>query len=79
MQIPNITRSFILTVIGITLLVCILLTGVFAFPIGLPLCALIGLVYGLKCKDKLFIRFSSATLLIGVICIIYTYLTIQSM
>lgn len=48
MQIPNITRSFILTVIGIILLVCILLTGVFAFPIGLPLCALIGLVYGLK-------------------------------
>lgn len=49
---PNITRSFILTVIGIILLVCILLTGAFAPPIGLPLCALIGLGYGLKYKDK---------------------------
>lgn len=79
MQMPNITKSFILTVIGIILLVCILLTGAFALPIGLPLCALIGLGYGLKYKDKLFTRLSSVVLLIGVICIIYTYLTVQSM
>lgn len=64
---------------GIIMLVCFLTIGFFAFPVGIPLCAIIGLGYGLKYKKKIFTLFSSVGLLIGIGWAIYTLLLIRSM
>lgn len=53
--------------------------GFFAFPIGIPVCSLIGLVYGIKSKDRLFIKWSSFALIIGIALIIYTLLVVRNM
>ena len=41
----NNLRNKVLIVMGIIMLVCFLTIGFFAFPVGIPLCAIIGLVY----------------------------------
>lgn len=69
----------VLTAMGIIMLVCFLAIGFFAFPVGIPLCAIIGLVYGLKYKEKRFTLFSSVGLVIGIGWAIYTLLLIRSM
>lgn len=72
-------KNKILIVLGIILLGCFITLGFFAFPIGIPLCGAIGLFYGIKSKDKNFIRWSLIALLIGIALIIYTLLLIKSM
>lgn len=72
-------RNKILTAMGIIMLVCFLTIGFFAFPVGIPLCAIIGLVYGLKYKEKRFTLFSSVGLVIGIGWAIYMLLLISSM
>ena len=79
MQMPNITRSFILTVIGIILLICILLTGAFAPPHRPAAMRPYRTGVWFEVQRQVFTRPSSVVLLIGVVCIIYTYLTVQSM
>lgn len=69
----------VLTVMGIIMLVCFLTIGIFAFPVGIPLCSIIGLVYGLKYKEKRFTLFSTVGLVIGIGWAIYTLLLIRSM
>ena len=69
----------VLTAMGIIMLVCFLTIGFFAFPVGIPLCAIIGLVYGLKYKEKRFALFSSFGLVIGIGWAIYTLFLIRSM
>ncbi len=64
---------------GIIMLICFLVVGFFAFPIGIPLCGIIGLLYGLKCKDRKFALFSSVALVIGIGVAVYTGLLIMSM
>ena len=75
----NNLRNKVLIVMGIIMLVCFLTIGFFAFPVGILLCAIIGLVYGLKYKEKGFTLFSSIGLVIGIGWAIYTLLLIRSM
>lgn len=72
-------KNRILIVMGIILLGCFITLGFFAFPVGIPLCGAIGLFYGIKSKDKKFIRWSLIALLIGIALAIYTLLLIKSM
>lgn len=72
-------RIKVLTAMAIIMLVCFLTIGVFAFPVGIPLCSIIGLVYGLKYKERRFTLFSIAGLVIGIGWMIYTLLLIRSM
>lgn len=75
----NSLRSKVLITMGIIMLFCFLTMGFFAFPIGIPVCAVIGLIYGLKCKDRKFVLFSSIALAVGIGWGIYTLLLIGSM
>lgn len=72
-------RNKVLTVMGIIMLVCFMTIGLFAFPVSISLCAIIGLVYGLKYKEKGFTLFFSVGLIIGIGWAIYTLLLIRSM
>lgn len=72
-------KSKILVAMGISMFVGFLTLGFFAFPIGIPLCGVIGLRYGFKNKDRSFIKGSLITLLIGIAFIIYTLLLINGM
>lgn len=64
---------------GIILLICFFTLGFFAFPVGIPLCGTIGIIYGIKSKDKRFIRWSLIVLFVGITLVIYTLLLIKSM
>ena len=75
----NNLRNKVLIVMGIIMLVCFLTIGFFAFPVGIHLCAIIGLVYGLRYKEKRFTLFSSVGLVIGIGWAVYTLLLIRSM
>lgn len=72
-------RIKILVGLGVIMLISFLAFGFFAFPIAIPICSVIGLIYGIENKDQTFIRWSSATLLIGIAFIIYTLLLINNM
>lgn len=72
-------RKAILITIGIVMIISIILLGFFAIPVGINLCALIGIVFGIKYKDKTFLKWSIAGLLIGILSLIYTLFTIHSM
>lgn len=72
-------RSKILTAMGFIMLIGFMTTGVFVFPGGITLCAIIGLCYGYRKNDKPFIKWSAAALLAGIALIIYTLCLINSM
>lgn len=72
-------KNKILIVMGVIMLICLATLGFFAFPVGIPLCGAIGLIYGIRSKDKVFIVWSSVALLIGAALIIYTLLVIRNM
>ena len=42
-------------------------------PVGIPLCAIIGLMYGIKNKDTIFTKCSAVALFVG-IAVSYTHL-----
>lgn len=72
-------RNKVLTIMGIIILIGIISIGFFVFPIGISMCAITGLCYGCKYKDKLFIRWSSVGLVTGIGLSIYTWCLISSM
>lgn len=74
-----IMRTTLLTTMGFIILIGFLAIGFFIFPIGITLCAALGLVYGCRNSDKLFINWSTAALAIGIALIIYTLCLINSM
>lgn len=73
------TKSKVLTAMGVVMLVCLVALGMFAFPVGLPICGVIGLVYGLKCKERKFILWSSLMLAIGILWAAYALFLILGM
>ena len=76
----NNLRNKVLIVMGIIMLVCFLDDWFFRFScLVFPLCAIIGLVYGLRYKEKRFTLFSSVGLVIGIGWAVYTLLLIRSM
>lgn len=72
-------KSKILTAMGVIMLLCLVTLGFFAFPVGIPICGAIGLFYGIKSKDKLFIKWCSLALGIGLVLVVYTLLVISNM
>lgn len=64
---------------GIIMLIGFITIGFFIFPIGITLCSIIGLCYGITGKDKLSTRWSFIGLSVGIIFFIYTYYVIQGM
>ena len=73
------TKSRVFTVMAVVMLVCLVSLGMFAFPVGLPICGVIGLVFGLKRKDRKFILWSSMMLAIGVLWAVYALVLILEM
>lgn len=73
------TRNRLLTIVGCTMLPCLLTLGAFSLPIGIPLCAGMGLTYGIRYKDKTVTRYAAVALAIGIVCIAYAIITIKSM
>lgn len=72
-------RKRVFALMGIIMLVSLVGLGFFAFPVGIPLCGLVGLIYGIKHKDKTFLAGSSLALLLGTVLAAYTFLLIHSM
>lgn len=72
-------RNSIFAIMGAIMLIGFITIGFFVFPIGISLCSIIGLCYGIKKKDKLFVKWSLVALSIGVSIDIYTLLLIYSM
>ena len=72
-------KNKVLTTMGIIMLVCLVTLGFFAFPVGIPICSIIGLIYGIKSKNKLFIKWCSLALIIGIALVIYILLVINNM
>lgn len=64
---------------GMIMLVCLMVLGMFAFPVGLPLCGLVGLIYGIMYRDRRLAGWSLAVLLVGVAAALYTWLLILRM
>lgn len=61
------------------MLVCFLFFGFFALPIGIPICSAVGLIYGIRNKDKQFVKWSAIAFVTGTVCAVYTLLLIYSM
>lgn len=72
-------RDNVLMAMGIIVLLSIILLGTFSLPVGFTLCGAIGLIYGIKDKNKAFIRWSALALLIGIAMVAYTLHLINSM
>lgn len=64
---------------GAIMLIGFITLGFFIIPIGISICAIIGLIYGIKTKDKSFTKWSIVALVLGIACISYALLTIKSM
>lgn len=75
----KISRTKIIGVMAAVMLILFMATGFFSIPIGISLCSVIGIIYGYKCNDKSFLRWSMLALVIGVASIIYTVILIKSM
>ena len=69
----------VFTAMCIVMLVCLVALGMFAFPVGLPICGIIGFAYGLKCKKRKFVLWSSIALAIGVLWAVYALFLIWGM
>ena len=61
------------------MLICLVTLGFFAIPVGLPLCSIIGIIYGYKYKDKKFLKYSKIAFIFGLISLTYTLVVISSM
>lgn len=72
-------RTKVLCAMGMIMLVCLMVLGMFAFPVGLPLCGLVGLIYGIMYRDRRLAGWSLAVLLVGVAAALYTWLLILRM
>lgn len=72
-------RTKILTAMGIILLVCLVAFLFFGLPIGFFFCSLVGLIYGIIQKDHLFVKWSSAVLVVDIVFWIFFYFGIQTM
>lgn len=49
-------------IMGVIMLVCIVTLLFFGLPVGLLLCGMVGLGYGVLYKDRLFVRWSAVAL-----------------
>ena len=73
------SRVKIIGFMAVVMLILLMTTGFFSIPIGVSACSAIGIMYGYKYKDRIFVRWSTVTLVIGISSIIYTLILIKSM
>lgn len=73
------SRVKIIGFMAVVMLILLMTTGFFSIPIGVSACSAIGIMYGYKYKDRIFVRWSTVTLVIGISLIIYTLILIKSM
>ena len=73
------SRIKIIGFMAVVMLILLMTTGFFSIPIGVSACSAIGIMYGYKYKDRIFVRWSTVTLVIGISLIIYTLILIKSM
>ncbi len=73
------SRIKIIGFMAVVMLILLMTTGFFSIPIGVSACSAIGIMYGYKYKDRIFVRWSTVTLVIGISSIIYTLILIKSM
>lgn len=73
------SRVMIIGFMAVVMLILLMTTGFFSIPIGVSACSAIGIMYGYKYKDRIFVRWSTVTLVIGISLIIYTLILIKSM
>ena len=72
-------RKKITSTIVILMLICMATLGCFSVPIGFTLCSLIGLIYGMKYRDRAYIKYAIAGLILGLLSWLYTLTIIFSM
>ena len=72
-------RKKVTSVIVILMLICMVMLGCFAVPIGFTACSLIGLFYGKRYEDKTYQKYSIFGLILGIASAIYTAALIFSM
>ena len=72
-------RSKILIAMGWVMLISVIALGFFGIPIGIILCALIGLAYGVYKQDKPFRLYSSIALIAAIALFIIFFIQLQSM
>lgn len=67
-------RNNILITMALLILVGLAVQGIFGIAAGILISAIIGIVYGVVKKKKLFIKWSVIALVIDLVCIIAFYL-----
>lgn len=67
-------RNNILITIALLILVGLAVQGIFGVAAGILVSAVIGIIYGVVKKKKLFIKWSVVALVIDLVCIIAFYL-----
>lgn len=66
-------RNNILITMALLILIGLAMQGLFGVAAGILVSAVIGIVYGVVTKKKLFIKWSVVALIIDLICIIAFY------
>lgn len=56
------SRIKIIGFMAVVMLILLMTTGFFSIPIGVSACSAIGIMYGYKYKDRIFVRWSTVTL-----------------
>lgn len=59
-------RKRVCMIMGIIMLVCMVTLFFFGLPVGILLCGMVGLGYGLLYKDKVFVRWSAVALAVDI-------------
>lgn len=67
-------RNNILITMALLILVGLAVQGIFGIAAGILVSAVIGIIYGVAKKKKLFIKWSVVALVIDLVCIIAFYL-----
>lgn len=67
-------KNNILITMGILILVGLAFQGIFGVAAGIMVASIIGIVYGIIKKNKQFVGWCSAALIIDLICIILFFL-----
>ena len=73
------SRIKIIGFMAVVMLILLMTTGFCSIAIDVSACSAIGIMYGYKYKDRIFVRWSTVTLVIGISSIIYTLILIKSM
>ena len=66
------SQNIVLGTVAAIMLVLILTIVFFAIPVGVTLCSLFAVIYGIKSFSRIFLKWSVIFLVIGIVSVIYT-------